>query len=114
MVEGEYASLRAIHAVSPTLVPYAYACGKSKTKAPSGSDVHFLLTEYREIVQQTLNAVDFTARLAELHRISVSPTGKFGFHTVTCHAKLPQVTNYWEDSWAVLYRKQLAHMIKMD
>jgi fructosamine-3-kinase len=48
-----------------------------------------------------------------MHRKSQSPTGKFGFHVTTCHAKLQQVTG-WEDSWATLYRKQPAHMIDLD
>ena len=39
---------------------------------------------------------------------------KFGFHITTCHAKLTQITNRWEDSWEKLYRDQLAHQIKMD
>lgn len=114
MMEGEFESLKAIHAVSPTLAPEVYACGKFGAKGPSGADVHFLLAEYREVGQQPPNPAEFTARLADMHKNSVSPTGKFGFHITTCNAKLPQITNCWEESWAVLYRKQLAHMIKMD
>ncbi|KAG7290517.1 hypothetical protein NEMBOFW57_000520 [Staphylotrichum longicolle] len=49
-----------------------------------------------------------------MHQKSISPTGKFGFHTTTCHARLRQITDCWEDSWAVLFRKQLAHMIQLD
>jgi len=113
-MEGEFESLRAIHAVSPNIAPYPYSWGKLCDKGPSGSDAYFLLTEFREVGEQPPNPDTFTARLAELHKKSPSPTGKFGFHVTTCHAKLPQVTACWEESWAVLYRKQLAHMIKMD
>jgi fructosamine-3-kinase len=55
-----------------------------------------------------------TLRLAQLHRSSFFPTGKFGFHTTTCHAKLHQLTELWEDSWETCYRKQLAHMFDLD
>jgi protein-ribulosamine 3-kinase len=114
MIEGEFESLKAIHAVSPTITPYPYAHGTFKHRAPSGSEVAFLLAEFREVGEQPPNPFKFTARLAELHRNSVSPTGKFGFHATTCHAKLAQVTNCWEESWAVLYKKQLAHMLNLD
>ncbi len=108
-MHGEYESLKAIHAVSPDMVPEPYAWGQY-----DDSDTYFLLTEFREIGKQPPDPVKFTQRLAEMHQKSVSPTGKFGFHMTTCHARLRQVTDCWEDSWAVLYRKQLAHMIKLD
>ena len=44
--------------------------------------------------------------LAALHRDSVSPTGKFGFHTTTCYGPHPQNTA-WEDSWAVFFARLL-------
>lgn len=44
----------------------------------------------------------------------MSPTGKFGFYITTCHAKLLQDTDCWEESWAVMYRRQLARMVELD
>ena len=66
------------------------------------------------LAKQPPDPVKFTQRLAEIHQKSFLPTGKFGFHMTTCHARLRQITDCWEDSWAVLYGKQLAHMIKLD
>ncbi|KAK3305582.1 Fructosamine kinase-domain-containing protein [Chaetomium strumarium] len=109
MMFGEYESLKAIRAVSPAIVPEPYAWGKY-----DGSGTYFLVAEYREVGEQPPNPIRFTKRLAEMHKKSLSPTGKFRFHVTTCHAKLPQITDCWEDSWAVLYRKQLAHMINLD
>jgi fructosamine-3-kinase len=109
MMHGEYESLKAIHAVSPAMVPEPYAWGKY-----DGRETYFLLAEFREVGKQPPDSARFTERLAEMHKKSVSPTGKFGFHITTCHATLPQITDCWEESWAVLYRKQLAHMIKLD
>jgi fructosamine-3-kinase len=110
MILGEYESLKEIYAVSPNIVPKPYAWGNYD--GPN-SHTYFLLTEFREVGEQPPNPVKFTKRLAEMHKKSQSPTGKFGFHVPTCHAKLQQITS-WENSWATLYRKQLAHMIDLD
>jgi fructosamine-3-kinase len=109
MVHGEFEALKAIHAVSPDFAPQLFAWGKYQH-----SQTWFLLTEFRNIGTQPVEPVKFTQRLVELHKKSISPTGKFGFHVTTCHAKIPQVLSCWEDSWAVLYRKQMARMIKLD
>ncbi|KAF2810774.1 uncharacterized protein BDZ99DRAFT_487601 [Mytilinidion resinicola] len=111
MIEGEFESLRAINAVSLVFAPEPYAWGKYSRDGP---ETYFLLAQFREVGEQPPDPIKFTARLADMHKRSVSPTGKFGFHTITCHAKLPQVTNIWEGSWSVLYQKQLAHMIRLD
>ncbi|KAL8826747.1 MAG: hypothetical protein Q9170_007285 [Blastenia crenularia] len=111
MIEGEFESLKAIHAVSPSFAPEPFAWGHYRKE---GLETYFLLAEFREVGEQPPDPIKFTARLADLHRRSVSPTGKFGFHITTCHAKLTQITDRWEDSWEVLYRDQLAHQIKMD
>jgi len=111
MIHGEFESLKAIHAVAPEFAPEPYGWGQyDDTESPT----YFLLAEFREVGEQPPDPVKFTARLADMHRRSVSPTGKFGFHITTCHAKLPQITDIWEESWAVLYAKQLDHMIKLD
>lgn len=107
MMQGEFESLRAIRSVCPELAPRVYSWGRF-------SDTHFMLADYHVVGEQPPEPIKFTARLADLHKKSVSPTGKFGFHITTCHAKLPQVTDCWEDSWAVLFKKQMAQMIKVD
>lgn len=114
MIEGEFESLRALNAVSPSLVPFAYNWGQFDNKTASGKDVYFLLTEFREVGTQPPYPSAFTARLADLHQRSVSPTGKFGFHITTCLARLPQVTDCWEESWSALYRMQLSRLITID
>ncbi|KAF1982272.1 hypothetical protein K402DRAFT_397712 [Aulographum hederae CBS 113979] len=109
MIEGEFESLKALNAVSPEFCPEPYDWGKFQKL-----DTYFLLAQFREVGEQPPDPIKFTARLADLHKRSISPTGKFGFHITTCHAKLPQITDCWEESWAVLYKKQLAHMIRLD
>lgn len=109
MCEGEFESMKAINEVSPSLAPKPWARGKYKNE-----DSYFMLTDFRDVGKQPPDPVKFTARLADMHMRSVSPTGKFGFHTTTCHGTITQITDIWEESWAVLYRKQLAHMFAMD
>lgn len=48
-----------------------------------------------------------------MHLRSLSPTGKFGFHIRTCHAKIAQAVDTWEDSWCALYSKHLGHIVSL-
>ena len=111
MTEGEFESLKEMHATSPVFVPEPLAWGRYNQSEP---ETYFLLAEFRNVGEQPPDPIKFTARLAELHRNSKSPTGKFGFHTTTCHAFIEQITDCWEDSWSRLFQRQLAHIVAMD
>src|SRR5271154_749131 len=107
MLEGEYESAKAMHAVVPSFIPIVYAWGPLK-KGPG----YFLLSEFREVGQQPPDLAKLTMRLAELHKNSVSPTGKFGFHVPTCHGNLPQYVG-WESSWEVMFTKILSRAMDL-
>lgn len=111
MAEGQYESDKALHDVIPSFCPKPFAWGKYDSPGPAN---FFLLSEFRQIGQQPPEPLLFTQQLADLHKKSVSPTGKFGFHVTTCHGKAAQLTDLWEDSWEVLYHKQLAQVFAMD
>ena len=49
MCEGEFESLKAIHAVTPDFVPKPYAWGKYRQEDP---ETYFLLAEFREVGKQ--------------------------------------------------------------
>lgn len=49
MCEGEFESLKAIHAVSPGFVPEPYAWGKYTQEDP---ETYFLLAEFRDVGKQ--------------------------------------------------------------
>ncbi|KAI9746972.1 MAG: hypothetical protein M4579_007549, partial [Chaenotheca gracillima] len=53
------------------------------------------------------------ARLAQLHKTSVSPTGQFGFHIPTCHGRFAQVVD-WDPSWTSFFTKLLAGALHQD
>ena len=49
MCEGEFESLKAIHAISPRFVPRPYAWGKYSQETP---ETYFLLAEFRDVGEQ--------------------------------------------------------------
>lgn len=60
---------------------------------------------------QPAEARALAAGLAELHKLSQSPTGKFGFHMRTCHSQIDQAVDFWDDSWCAVYSSHLGHVI---
>ncbi|KAL8836423.1 MAG: hypothetical protein Q9170_002911 [Blastenia crenularia] len=110
MCEGEFESLQEMYRVSPTFVPEPYAWGKYSHQEP---ETYFLLTKFREISRQPAGPAELGSRLADLHLRSQSPTGKFGFHIATCHAKAPQKVDCWEESWCVLFSNHLREVLRL-
>ena len=94
MIEADFESLKALHSVSPLLAPCPYSWGPYK----DDPTCHFMLVEFREVGQQPPEPTLFTQRIAELHRNSISPTGKFGFHMKTMAGPIPQHNNRWSSS----------------
>ena len=102
MVHGEFETMKAIHTLVPDFVPKPIAHGTYQ----SVPDKHFLLCEYREMIDEMPDPHNFTKHLAALHQKSVSPEGKFGFHMTTDMGNLPQM-NSWEASWGTFFAKSL-------
>ena len=103
MMRGEFESMTAIQAVSPSFAPKPVAWGTFK----SNSELHFFLCDFHEMDGETPNAKTFTARLAEMHQKPVSPTGKYGFHLTTYNGNLPQDCT-WTETWEECYRNNLS------
>ena len=110
MCQGEFESLKAIHAVSPGFVPTPHAWGKFE-KSPSAT--YFLLAEFRDVGEQPADPSKLTARLADLHKRSQSPTAKFGFHYATTHARIAQAVDHWDESWCNLFARHLGHIMNL-
>ena len=110
MCEGEFKSLQAIHAVSPTFVPEPYAWGKYQHNDPA---TYFLLTQFRGIAKQPADPVKLTTGLADLHHRSQSPTGKFGFHYATSHARIVQAVDQWDESWCWVFSRHIGHIMDL-
>ncbi|KAI1669888.1 Fructosamin-kin multi-domain protein [Pyrenophora tritici-repentis] len=109
MCEGEYESLKAIYAVSPSLVPKTYSWGELE----DATETYFLITAFRDVCKQPADPLKLAAGLADMHQRSISPTGKFGFHFSTCHAKIAQAIDTWVESWCTLYGRHLEYVIEL-
>ncbi|OQE93095.1 hypothetical protein PENNAL_c0006G01069 [Penicillium nalgiovense] len=109
MTRGEFQSLLAMHNVLPEFVPRPVACGTYSTIP----DTHFFLCEFQEMTDDMPDPHKFTALLSKLHRRSVSPTGKFGFHITTYAGNLPQFVG-WEESWEVFFSKSMKHALDLE
>ena len=107
MVESEFESMTAIYAVTPDFAPRPIAWGSYMTVP----DTHFFLCEFRDLTEEMPDPPSFTAGLTNLHRDSVSPNGKFGFHLPTYSGNLPQGTE-WESSWEVFFTKNFQVALK--
>lgn len=96
MMEGEYESMKVLYSVTPHFRPRPLTYGTYK----SNSDLHFFLCDFREMDDELPDLKGFCLSLARLHRDSVSPDGKFGFHTQTYNGNIPQDvrrTDTWEE-----------------
>ncbi|KAL8358344.1 hypothetical protein RB601_009650 [Gaeumannomyces tritici] len=109
MCTGEFESLKAIHATIPGFCPEPYAHGAYA----NDPGTHFMLVEFRDIGAQPAEPRKLAAGLAELHKQSRSPTGKFGFHMRTCHTQIDQAVDFWDDSWCAVYSSHLTHVIDL-
>ncbi|KFZ10263.1 hypothetical protein V502_08232 [Pseudogymnoascus sp. VKM F-4520 (FW-2644)] len=52
--------------------------------------------------------------IADLHKTSVSPTGKFGFHLPTYDGWQPQEVGQWDDSWTSCFSRLLKGLWELD
>jgi len=111
MLRGEFESAKEIYRLMPGFIPKPYGYGRYKEADPV---TYFYLSEFIDMDITTPPGPDeFAAKLSELHKKSESPTGKFGFHVVTCDGKMPHTVD-WQDSWAVFYGRLLQGVCKLD
>lgn len=109
MTKGEFHSVSAIHGVTPEFVPKPIACGTYENIP----DTHFFLCDFREMAEEMPDPHKFASGLSIMHQKSVSPTGKFGFHTTTYAGNLPQYVA-WEDSWASFFAKSMRQALDLE
>jgi protein-ribulosamine 3-kinase len=103
MMEGEFNSMMAIYTYIPTFAPKPLAWGKFKESPP---DTYFFLMEFLDLSPELPDPIDFCSTLAQLHQMSHSPTGKFGFSSITCHGPNWHQTE-WHESWCYYFTRLL-------
>lgn len=109
-MEGEFDSMLEMYKVTPSFVPKPYSWGRFKLQSP---ETYYFLSDFIDMSNKLADPVKFCSNLAELHKKSVSPTGKFGFHITTCHGRYPQVVD-WDPSWTSFFGKFLKGTMDID
>ncbi|KAJ9609218.1 hypothetical protein H2200_006990 [Cladophialophora chaetospira] len=110
MMEGEFNGMSELYKTMPELVPKPFTWGKFSTESP---ETYFFLAEFIDMSDRVPDPNQLCSKLAKLHRISESPTGKFGFHITTCQGRRPQAVA-WESNWTTFFGNLLRHVIAMD
>jgi len=108
-MEGEFWVMTAVqdHAFAG---PRALAKGKFHSENP---ETYFFLCDFIDMSDELPDPDRLCTRVAELHRTSVSPTGKFGSHVRTCNGRTPQATE-WDSSWTSFFTKFMSHVMTLD
>jgi protein-ribulosamine 3-kinase len=110
LLKGEYNAMCELYRWMPDFVPRPHAWGKCSVEEPVR---YFLLQQFIAMSDHVPDPDQLCRQLAKLHRTSVSPTGKFGFHVTTCQGSQPQMLA-WEDTWTVFFAKLLQHVANAD
>jgi protein-ribulosamine 3-kinase len=111
MMEGEFNGMTELHKTMPNFVPKPHSWGKYQSE---NSDTYFFLQEFIDMSNQVPNPKKLCSKLALLHKTSVSPTGKFGFHITTCQGRIPQAVTPWETCWTDLFARLFQHVVDLD
>lgn len=111
MMLGEFTAVNEILKYAPGLLPEPYAWGMFRSGNPR---TFFYLSNFVDM--DTISAPEptqFAAKVAQLHRSSVSPEGKFGFQVTTCDGKMAHTVD-WESDWATFFSRLLRGVAKLD
>lgn len=109
--------MRELHNAAPNFVVKPIGWGKLKTAvSPLIPETYFLIVEFREFRPGQSGLPDHVklgARLAAMHRNSVSPNGKFGFPVQTYDGARIQSIG-WDEKWTSFFSKLLAEAYRQD
>ena len=108
-LQGEYESTLAIHSVVGNFTPKPIAHGTFS----SLEDTHYYLCKFYKLAEELPKPQEFCANVAALHRNSVAPDGRFGFHVTTYNGDLPQ-ENAWTTTWEEFFANGFKHMIALN
>ena len=99
-LRGEFISMKLIDAAVPRFCPRPIAIGN----LARDSNAHFYLQEFVDMTDEPGDLDTLPQKLAELHRIALSPNGKFGFEVPTNHGPVV-VKNEWTGSWELSFTR---------
>ncbi|KAI1391832.1 Fructosamine kinase-domain-containing protein [Hypoxylon trugodes] len=101
MSEAEYEGQKALATYIPdnVITPIAWVFLEDDVSKS------FFVTRFRHLEACSLSIPQFLSVIEKLHRSSVSPTGKFGFHVTTYYGPPPMI-NDWTDNWEEYFIRQ--------
>ncbi|MCJ1252767.1 hypothetical protein MMC24_000573 [Lignoscripta atroalba] len=104
-MEGEFETAKAIYQAQPSFSPRPITWGNWK----SDPQTWFFLCTFHDFYDGMVDPIRFTWRLADLHRNTISPNGKFGFHVQTSRA-----AEEWSDTWEECFTKLIRNVLKLE
>jgi fructosamine-3-kinase len=111
MLGGDYESSKVIYNTMPDFIPKPVGYGKYHAQGPG---TYFYLSKFVNMdVTTPPDPAEFTSRLARMHKLSKSPTGKFGFAIRTCDGDRAHVVD-WQENWADFYRNLFLGVCELD
>ena len=110
LMKGEYNAMSELYKTMPDFVPKPVSWGKYHVGNP---DMYYFLSNFIDMSDRMPEPNNLCSKLAQLHRDSVSPTGKFGMHVTTCQGRTPQAVA-WESNWTEFFSNLLQHVIDLD
>lgn len=111
MLRGEFESSKVIWNLMNDFLPRPYGFGKYDMSQPP---TYFYLSEFMDMdVTSAPDPAEFTKRLAQMHKSSKSPTGKFGFSVKTCDGQVAHTVD-WQEKWSDFYKNLLVGLCKKD
>jgi protein-ribulosamine 3-kinase len=110
LMEGEFNAMSELYKWAPDFVPKPHSWGKYKVGNP---DTYFFLAQYVDMAGRVPDPNQLCRKLAQLHRVSTSPNGQFGFHVTTCQGKTAQCVD-WQPKWTDFFNTLLQHVCKID
>ncbi|KAK3322630.1 Fructosamine kinase-domain-containing protein [Apodospora peruviana] len=118
MLHGEFEASKTVYNTMSDFIPKPIGFGKychdDHTENDDDRTCYFYISEFIDMdVATAPDPVEFTRKLAHLHKTSRSPTGKFGFHVPTCDGDKPQITD-WQESWPVFFRSLFLGVYELD
>lgn len=99
----------ALYTALPSMVPKPRGHGQCLEQPKR----YFYVCDYIAITHELPEPVRLGSKLAELHRNSESPNGKFGFHCITFDGDQPTTTT-WDDSWTSFFKRRIYEAWQLD
>ncbi|KFY36589.1 hypothetical protein V495_07759 [Pseudogymnoascus sp. VKM F-4514 (FW-929)] len=109
-LKGEYIGMLELYNTAPHLTPKPYGWGR----VASEPCLYFYVCDFIPLTHDMPEPVKLAKLIGDLHKKSVSPTGKFGFHLPTFDGWQPQEVGQWDGSWASCFARLLKGLWKLD